>query len=62
MSVASSSEVEGSESHVLFGTPGGSLRLAILGAGRMGQEVEAVAREHSIEVVACLGRDALVAR
>lgn len=60
MSVAGSSEVEGPEGRVLFGVSGGSLRLAILGAGRMGQEVEAAAREHSIEVVGCLGRDALV--
>lgn len=35
------------------------LRVAILGTGRMGQEVEASARESSIAVTACLGREAL---
>jgi len=35
------------------------LRLAILGTGRMGREVEAAARERSMEVTGCLGRRAL---
>ena len=39
-------------------TPG-ALRLAILGTGRMGREVEASARSHSMEVTAHLGRRAL---
>ena len=40
-------------------SPVPSLRIAILGSGRMGREVAAAARERSIEVTACLGRDAL---
>ena len=35
------------------------LRIAILGAGRMGREVETSAGERSIEVTACLGRNEL---
>ena len=40
-------------------TPVRPLRLAILGNGRMGREVEVAARERSIEITACLGREAL---